>query len=171
MIEVGREMHAVPRDVVTRVTRAGGLNRFGEPNFRVVWGGERLDPLGFQRYAYAPALLERWIVEVWKRPEEYGSRREWEKNRDALGPFPVRGDYELLAALNGPNNEYVRITPEIAEFAIEAYKKSQSMTHWDRRALAIGAIEQREREWVTFADGVLDNDTLPFYGRTAVYQS
>ncbi len=164
-------MHAVPRDVVRRVTRAGGLNRFGQPNFRVVWGGARIDPLGFQRYAYAPHLLERWIVELWRPPEAYGSRREWNRNEETLGPFPSRGEYELLASLAGPNGEYAHISAEIAEFAIEAYRTSQNLSHWDRRDLAIAEVKQREREWVTFADGVLDDETLPFYGRTAVYQS
>ena len=38
MIRVVRETHETPADLVERVARAGGWNRFGEPNFRVVWG-------------------------------------------------------------------------------------------------------------------------------------
>ena len=151
-------MHACPRDVERRVARAGGLNRFGDPNFRVVWGGARLDALGFQRYAYSPALLERWIIEVWRPPEAYGSRREWNESERSLGPFPSRGDYEILAALNR-DGEFAQITPEIAEFAIEAYRKSLDASHWDRRARLLDAVQDRERDWDTFAGGILDYQT------------
>lgn len=171
MITVGKESHAVPRDVVKRITRAGGFNLYGRPRFRVVWGGDRLDPLGFQRYAYSPTLLQRWIIEVWRPPTDYGSKSEWLKNEETLGPFPSQGDYEFLASVNTAENEFKQITPEIAEFAVEAYRKSREMSHWDRRALNLALAEQRERDYVTFADGVLDDATLPFYGRTAVYQS
>lgn len=170
MIRCGRfESHTVPRDVAQRVARVGGLNRFNDPNFRVVWGGSRLDALGFQRYAYSPALLQRWIVEVWRPPEAYGSRREWDARAETLGPFPSRGDYELLAALDR-GGEYAGITPDLAEYAIAAYRKSREMTHWDRRALLVSEVENRDRDWDTFADGVLDANSLPFYGKSAVYQ-
>ena len=42
MIQVTREIHDAPAAIQERVARAGGANRFGEPNFRVVWGGARL---------------------------------------------------------------------------------------------------------------------------------
>lgn len=36
------EHHACPEHVVEELRLAGGANRFGEPNFRVVWGWDRL---------------------------------------------------------------------------------------------------------------------------------
>jgi hypothetical protein len=170
MIRVGHENHTPPSDVQRRLARVGGLNRFNEPNFRVVWGGQRLDPLGFQRYSYGPNLLERWILEVWRPPEEYGSVASWKKNEASLGPFPNRGDYELFAVVNASGDGFKQITPEIAEYAVEMYRASRKMSDADRRDAHLGASEQREKEWVTFADSVIENSSLPFYGRTAVYQ-
>lgn len=169
-ITVGNESHFPPRDVQRRLARVGGLNRFNEPNFRLVWGGQRLDPLGFPRYAYAPNVLQRWVIEVWRAPEEYGSVEAWDANRDWLGPFPSRGDYEMLAVVNAGDEGFKQVTPEIAEYAVEAYRASRKISDAERRAMYEAMSEQREREYVTFADGILDNAALPFYGQPAVYQ-
>jgi hypothetical protein len=45
-IRVTRETHHTPAAIAERITRAGGTNRYGEPNFRVVWGGTRLTWIG-----------------------------------------------------------------------------------------------------------------------------
>src|ERR1700683_565742 len=46
MIRVLRETHTAAAGVAKRLARAGGLNRFGEPNFRAVWGWSRLAWIG-----------------------------------------------------------------------------------------------------------------------------
>ena len=46
MIRVLREAKEAPADIQERIARAGGSNRFGEPNFRVVWGWSRLSWIG-----------------------------------------------------------------------------------------------------------------------------
>lgn len=38
----GREIMECPKDIQARLTRAGGLNLYGDPNFRFVWGWSRL---------------------------------------------------------------------------------------------------------------------------------
>lgn len=39
------EHHACPEHVAEQLRLAGGTNRFGEPNFRVVWGYDRIVPI------------------------------------------------------------------------------------------------------------------------------
>ncbi|HUN62706.1 MAG TPA: hypothetical protein VMU53_11985, partial [Candidatus Sulfotelmatobacter sp.] len=46
MIQVLREQHEPPVGVQERLAVAGGLNRFGDPNYRVVWGWNRLAWIG-----------------------------------------------------------------------------------------------------------------------------
>lgn len=46
MIQVTRETHEAPASAQQRLARAGGTNHYGEPNFRVVWGGSRLTWIG-----------------------------------------------------------------------------------------------------------------------------
>jgi hypothetical protein len=45
-IEVLREAHRTPESVARRLLIAGGTNRFGEPNYRAIWGWNRLAWIG-----------------------------------------------------------------------------------------------------------------------------
>ena len=93
-IRVTRETHHTPAAIAERITRAGGSNRYGEPNFRVVWGGARLTWIGGRwtdRDAHGnvsreaielrqvPKYLpvDRWHIERWMPPEFYGSPDQW----------------------------------------------------------------------------------------------
>jgi len=93
-IRVTRETHDTPAAIAARITRAGGTNRYGEPNFRVVWGGARLTWIGGRwtdRDAHGnvsreaielrqvPKYLpvDRWHIERWMPPEFYGSPDQW----------------------------------------------------------------------------------------------
>jgi len=94
VILVTRETHEAPASVQERVARAGGRNRFGEPNFRVVWGGSRLAWIGGRwtdrdahgnitreiielRHVPKYAATERWHIERWTPPESYGAPAQW----------------------------------------------------------------------------------------------
>jgi hypothetical protein len=44
-----RETHEAPAEIRQRLARAGHSNRYGESNFRVVWGGSRLSWNGGRR--------------------------------------------------------------------------------------------------------------------------
>jgi hypothetical protein len=69
------------------------MNLYGEPNFRVVWGGSRLAWIGGRwtdhdahgnktreaiELRRVPKYLpfERWHIERWMPPESYGSPEE-----------------------------------------------------------------------------------------------
>jgi hypothetical protein len=70
------------------------VNPYGEPNFRVVWGGSRLARIGGRwtdRDAHGNAIREkvelrrvpkylpvdRWHIERWMPAESYGSPEQW----------------------------------------------------------------------------------------------
>ena len=46
MIQVLRERHETPEELARRLETAGGRNRFGEANYRVIWGWNRLAWIG-----------------------------------------------------------------------------------------------------------------------------
>jgi hypothetical protein len=104
---------------------AGGLNRFREPNYRAIWGWNRLAWIGGkfeERDSATGSLLRevvelrqepnypavnRWHIEKWLPSETYGSPRAWwaqtaeiEGGRSvpALGPYPARRIRTLLHA-------------------------------------------------------------------------
>lgn len=91
-----------PQHIVERVNFLGGMNRFGKPNFRVIWGGNRYHQVGgkFKKPIYFSTGIigepqkavvtevvemreilkyhpQRWHLERWRGPEWYGSPAEW----------------------------------------------------------------------------------------------
>jgi len=118
MIRVTRETHEAPASVARRLAIAGGVNRFGEPNYRAVWGWSRLGWIGGKwedrnaagelvretvelRHVPKYAPHDRWHIERWLPPEAYGSPGDWyaqtlEKveGESALSdPVPALGPY------------------------------------------------------------------------------
>jgi hypothetical protein len=99
MIPVLTQHRRAPAAIQERLARAGGRNRFGEPNFRVVWGWDRLTWIGGKwedwehdakgmptrlksvsyEYRQMPKYEDywRWHVETWRPPEFYGSPARW----------------------------------------------------------------------------------------------
>src|SRR5690242_15144526 len=55
MVRILRETHEAPLSLQLRLAHAGGLNRFGEPNFRAVWGWSRLTWIGGKMDGYGRA--------------------------------------------------------------------------------------------------------------------
>ncbi len=127
-IRIIREVHTPPPFVEHALARAGGTNRFGEPNFRAVWGWSRLAWIGGRfedrdaagiliresvELRYEPKYFprDRWHIERWCAPEMYGSPDDWARTTlevegarsiAALGPYPSRGEYEHVFTLEGP---------------------------------------------------------------------
>jgi hypothetical protein len=118
------EKREVPKWVSDLITSKGGLNEFGDPNFRVIWGGNRLHKVGGMftdvvyfkdehgiekgvptRVADMRTLYKyhtaRWHMERWCGAELYGDPEEWYRNTwdeeaqmHVMGDYPTRGDYE-----------------------------------------------------------------------------
>src|SRR5947208_6062668 len=156
-IRVLRETHDTPEAVAQSLARAGGNNRFGEPNYRAIWGWNRLAWIGGKfedredrgtlirervelRYEPKYPQLNRWHIERWVPPEAYGSPRQWYSQTTeyasgrsiaALGPYPSRGDYEHCFTLETPRGEFLQLTPTVAEHiarAIECSRGARAVT-------------------------------------------
>ena len=142
MIKVIQESHATPAWATRQLIRSGGLNRFGDPNFRVTWSWNLLDWMGGKwedrdehgvlirevlEVRYVPKyehIRNRWIVEQWLAPEKFGSPQSWfaatkewkgEGNLAQLGPYPARGRYTMLSILNDSQGRFIQLTPTVLE--------------------------------------------------------
>ena len=181
MIRVLREIHEVPASIQGRVARAGGLNRFGEPNFRVVWGGSRLAWIGGRwtdRDTHGNVIREaielrrvpkyvptdRWHIERWTPPESYGWPDLWYEQTievedgirvPALGPYPSRGDYEHCFILEGPRGDFVQLTPAAARHIARAIEASRVAPRAKGREALENHARRQEREYDSYADAVL----------------
>ena len=190
MIEVARETHETPESVARRLCLAGGVNRYGEANYRVVWGWNRLGWIGgkFEDRDTAGNLLRevvelrrepkypqvnRWHVERWVPPEAYGSPRTWYaqtieradgKSVAALGPYPERGEYEHCFALQGRRGEFVQLTPTITEYAARAIEWSRGQGRAKQRAKLYESAERKDRAYEEWAYEVMDDAAPAMHG-------
>jgi hypothetical protein len=194
MIRVMRERHEAPEGVVQRLACAGGQNRYGEANYRVVWGWNRLAWIGGKfedrdedgrfvrevvelRREPKYAEVNRWHVERWVPPEAYGSPREWYAETvemdggtrvPALGPYPERGEYEHCFTVQGLNGEFVQLTPTIVERVAQAIEWSRGKPRAKKREQLYRREERAEREYEAWAYDVLDEGVPALHGQPFV---
>jgi len=177
-IRVTREIHETPALIHERVTRAGGTNRYGEPNFKVVWGGARLAWIGGRwtdRDAHGNVTretiemrrvpkylpIDRWHIERWMPPESYGSPDEWFAQTieiedgiriPALGPYPSRGEYEHCFTLESASREFIPLSSAACDWIVRAVEWSRRQPRRELR----GAIAARESLRERTADKAID---------------
>ncbi len=187
-------MYEASAAVARRLEIAGGVNRFGEPNYRAVWGWNRLAWIGGKfedRNANGDLLREvvelrrepkypqvdRWHIERWMPPEAYGSPREWYAHTverangesvPALGPYPGRGDYEHCFVLEAPRGEFLQLTATIAEHVARAIERSRHARASERRSSMARRGEREERAYDEFAYALLDDSASAFHGQPFV---
>lgn len=190
MIHILRETHEAPASLELRLARAGGLNRFGEPNFRAVWGWSRLTWIGgtwcdadahgnptgrVTELREVPKYFphDRWHIERWMPPESYGSPGQWYAQTieradgisiPALGPYPHRGEYEHCFTLQGPRGEFIPLSPGACEFVVRAVGFARAQPAQQHRAALLRREELREREWQAHADAVFSEASPAFHG-------
>jgi len=188
MILVVRETHDTPDAVAHRLERAGGINRFGEANYRAVWGWNRLAWIGgkFEDRDEHGALLRerielrlepkypgvnRWHIERWLPPETYGSPRAWyaqtiERENGisipALGPYPSRGEYEHCFTLESPRGQFIQLTPTAAEYIARAIEWSRKYPPAKNRRRLYDREQRAETNYEQWAFDVMD-DAVPAF--------
>ena len=189
MIRVLRETHEAPDAVAWRLELAGGRNRYNEPNYRAVWGWNRLAWIGgkFEDHDEHGRLLRevvelrqepkypavnRWHIERWVPPETYGSPRNWyaetiERGNGisipALGPYPTRGDYEHCLTLETPSGDFLQLTPTAAEHIARAIEWSRKHPRATSRKQLYGRESRQEHNYDTWAYDVLDDAAPAFH--------
>jgi hypothetical protein len=193
-IFVLRETHDTPENVAQALRRAGGINPYGQPNYRCVWGWNRLAWIGgkFEDRDEQGALLRerielrkepkypavnRWHIEKWVPPESYGSPRAWyaqtiERENGvsipALGPYPSRGEYEHCFTLEGPRGEFVQLTATVVEHVARAIEWTRSAPRSAGKRALSGREQRQERAYDDWAYGVLDDAVPAFHNQPFV---
>lgn len=183
-----RETHDTPEAVAHALRQAGGTNRYGEPNYRAVWGWNRLTWIGGKfedRDDHGVLLRERielreepkypgvnrWHIEKWMPPEAYGSPRAWYAHTierengmsiPALGPYPSRGDYEHCFTLEGPHGEFVQLTPTVAAYVARAVEFSRRAPRSAGKRALYDREQGKDRAYDAWAYNILD-DAVPAF--------
>ncbi len=190
MIRVLRETQDTPEGVARRLRSAGGINWFGEANYRAVWGWNRLAWIGGKFEERDPSTgsllrevvelrqepkypaVNRWHIERWVPPEVYGSPRAWyaqtvERENGvsipALGPYPSRGEYEHCFTLEGPRGEFIQLTPTIAEHVARAIEWWRKYPRAKNRNRLYEREQRADRHYEQWAFDVLDDSVPAFH--------
>lgn len=111
------ERRECPPEFQERLTARFGLNRFGTPHFRFVWGQTELmrmgsswfDRDGSERFGYREVMVSGqpcWLILKWKDPIEYGSpdafyavTYDGYSKLYMMGEYPYEGRYEIVQPL------------------------------------------------------------------------
>lgn len=161
------EKRHCPPEFQERITRAGGKNRYGQPNFLIVWGQTWTVRRGGvwndgERYfkGYRDEVEDKrpcWVLKQWNAPELYGSPLLWFiQNRDEgtglqiLGDFPWCGQYETVQPFvwTGLVNdrlvvEAMPLNAMIVDMVIPIVMQCRGVQLW-RRKLALEEMEARK---------------------------
>ena len=190
MVHILRETHTAPASLQLRLAGAGGLNLYGEPNFRVVWGWSRLTWIGGKwtdtdahgnvareivelREVPKYFPFDRWHIERWMPPETYGSPEQWYAQTieredgiaiPALGPYPRRGEYEHCFTLAGPRGEFIPLSPSACESTVLAVEFARARPVREHRAALERRETHRERDWDAHAEAVFSDCSPAFAG-------
>lgn len=99
-----------PEDFQRRLTDVGGVNRYNEPNFKVVWGQtQTIRTAGWNTYKDTLMAFNdpSWLLLQWVAPEQLGTPESWYvSNYDEasdlclMGEYPYSGNYKILFNLS-----------------------------------------------------------------------
>lgn len=168
-----------PKEYQDRVTKAGGINRYGQPNFKIVWGeahgtraGGYWEQEGFT--GYRDIYLNDtpcWLLLQWHDSIEAGSPTLWYMDNldestglQTLGEFPYKGFYQVLFILRDHKMEDGKLVIDamplngmLVDLVIPLMIFGQGLSY-ERRAQAIKerrALEEEEQLRIT-TDARLD---------------
>lgn len=190
-MQILRETHEAPEFVSRRLLLAGGKNRWGEPNYRAVWGWNRLAWIGGKFEERDPVsgslvrevvelrqepkypAVNRWHIERWVPPEAYGSPRLWyaqtmeienAQSIPALGPYPVRGEYEHCFTLENAKGEFVQLTATVAEEISRRMEWARQRPRAKERTRLYDREKREDDSYEEWAYDMLD-DAVPAFHR------
>lgn len=141
-----------------RINALGGLNRYGKPNWMIVWGGSRTQKVGGVFKDVINGLVydvpevrellkyhpERWHLERWIAPEKYGTCEQWYEstwdsvaNLHTCGDYPAEGDYEHVFYLAQCPHMYADESAFLAQHPlpntsvfIHGYDYAKAVSEW-----------------------------------------
>jgi len=171
-----------PPEFQELITERFGLNRFDEPNFKIVWGQTETTTVAGMG-VYEPRLLcsgvACWNILRWKAPEAFGTPESWyAENADPdnpgfsiLGPYPEKGAYEVLTPLveqkivDGKLSvKSLPLEHVIIDTMIPLIEMAQHLSKFELMALKAEEERKENERMVNEIADRLESDLPAFYG-------
>jgi hypothetical protein len=185
------EKNICPQHFQDRVTAVGGLNRYGEPNFKVVWlqtptmrAGGYWDFDGFYGYRDVPMHGEpAWGILQWNAPEVYGTPElYYMQNVDettglaVLGEYPYKGRYEVLFVLSHKemvNNklivEHMPLNNMLIDKVIPVVLQAKNVSLERKRAAQQELKDREDREQLETIEAMRADAKMAFGGNAVSF--
>jgi hypothetical protein len=186
----GREQRRCPPEFQDRITRSFGRNRFGEPNFKIVWaqsefmrmGNVWRDVHGNERHGYrdvyALSAQPCWVIMRWRPPEDFGTPdlyyyRTWDdfSKLYITGEYPWKGRYVSLVSLHRKtfvNGNLIIDSFPLSHVLIDKLLPmmiaAKQMTYWERKAAQDLAMQRKNKQDNELAANLLEHHLPAFMG-------
>lgn len=175
----------VPEWAEKTIRDVGGVNELGKPNFRIVWGAERMTVMGgkwaefdnsgnktgdvveCRKVTKYPDFEDRWILEQYTYPEM--TRDEWTANFtknidgqfiETMGPYPENGEYELLKVLE-VKGQFVPLTSTVLDAIIHVAKINKHIPAKDRMEFSRLRREREAKAKASHKEAILQGVRRP----------
>jgi len=162
MLLFGRDSRKPPEWFVEALTSVGGKNRFGLPNFDVVWSETATIERDGKTVLACPGP-PCWLLRQWEPPENYGPPDMW--SVEEIGePYPQFGKYEIRQPFRASyvengilKHEAMELTSLILDFVVPIILQAQDVSV-QKRALAMRQLKELEekRQEARIADALQD---------------
>jgi hypothetical protein len=173
------------------LARIGGTNPYGQPMFRLVWGGTAKNvafgqtatgKTGQHEYLRYHGILA-WFLEFWKAPDtspESWYRSTWDpiSQMHTAGDYPVFGEYVKIAQFYTKEtiNGKAEIVPQPVTFQflddlVALVNRSKDLTVEERKQRILAEMQAEKKAAMQLAHDVYTDATPAFGGVAGTYES
>ena len=169
----------LPESVQKALVDFGGLNPYGQPNYRIVWGWKRGDWFAGEwrlKYQDRARHRERWHLEKWVPAESFGSPEQWYQSAimdvhgkavNVLGEFPGNGDYVRVVIFeNYSTGEYVEPDADMVREAITRNRQHAEKSKLEIRLKIQAEMDRKKKAVSEKQDEILGDAEAAFPFKT-----
>jgi len=193
------QQYVCPEDFQERLTEIGGVNRYDEPHFRIVWsqGGddhalyragaewtvEGMPSFRGYRNLLVGGGTPSWALLQWHDALEYGTPEMYyvqnydlDTDLQTIGEYPYFGRYQMLYNLrwtemrnNRLHFEVMPLNSFILETVVPIITAAKEIS-WEKTKAVMQDIKDREDAAdMTLIEDVMRSSAMPFHGNPVSY--
>jgi hypothetical protein len=189
-----------PEEFQERLTEIGGVNRYDEPNFILVWSqgggpnstyraggswaGEDQIPYTGYRDLLIGGGVPCWALLQWHDAIEYGTPEmyyvqnyDFESDLQILGEYPYSGRYQMLYNLrwsemvNGKLNfEMMPLNTFLLDTVVPIIVQAKDISWEKTKAVMADLKEKEDQADINLIEDVMRTNSLAFKGNAVSYQ-
>lgn len=182
------EQYWCPTEFQDRLNEVGGFNKYGQPNFILVWsqtatfraGGEWTPPgqASVKGYRDIPFGMDPcWMLMQWQQSEKYGSPEyyymenlDWDTGLQTLAEYPYWGRYEVILPLiwKGLVNgrlvvQHMPLTSLLVDLVVPVIKGAEGLSYARIEQIRLENKAREDREHLSQIESRLA-DAFPAFG-------